>query len=376
MRRNVPVLQLLLLAAFSASHPIHNPYGYYYPVAYTGSVSYADSNYGYGSYAPQIRTYSPNAPSYNSELVYDYARDLGYSVFSEEQPTLNVMAELPYSVSNQFSVVPMYVVSKNTMKMVSNGHITSVSKNEPKMTVTAGDQSFQCTPAVRMVLEKPLIINSLKSNILFPSEVQIVHENARIPIKIGAVIAPVLPDTYVSEETPISVKIVYAVPTKPIKITITIEEAKGDKTEKPLAPNLEERFPDVSIKPESTPKPTQKPDDANTGPFGALKPQPDYVNNADAQIAVEQEAVVVESEAELPPKNVTVIDFPQQEAEPHLEQIDEDDDELVNRNPPLVLAPAGIVQSTQPEAHVEPFHNDKESSYLETLREQAKKKKI
>lgn len=46
----------------------------------------------------------------------------------------------------------------------------------------------------------------------------------------------------------------------------------------------------------------------------------------------------------------------------------------VNRNPPQVLAPAGIVQSTQPHAVVEPFTNSKESSVLIELREESKKR--
>lgn len=46
----------------------------------------------------------------------------------------------------------------------------------------------------------------------------------------------------------------------------------------------------------------------------------------------------------------------------------------VNRNPPIVLAPAGIVQSTQPQSIVEPFTNSKESPVLIALREEAKKR--
>lgn len=49
---------------------------------------------------------------------------------------------------------------------------------------------------------------------------------------------------------------------------------------------------------------------------------------------------------------------------------------LVNRNPPQVLAPAGIVQSTQPLASVEPFTNSKESSVLTELKEEAAKQRL
>lgn len=48
---------------------------------------------------------------------------------------------------------------------------------------------------------------------------------------------------------------------------------------------------------------------------------------------------------------------------------------LVNRNPPLPVAPAGIVSSDQPHIHNQPFHNDKESPLLEGLRNPSKVKK-
>lgn len=40
-----------------------------------------------------------------------------------------------------------------------------------------------------------------------------------------------------------------------------------------------------------------------------------------------QEAVIVESETDLPPKNITIAEFPSQEAEPPV-KIDEDQDGL------------------------------------------------
>lgn len=233
------------------------------------------------------------------------------------------------------------------------------------MTVQLGDNSVQCTPAVRMVLEKPIILGSLKSNILFPAEVQIMHQGVRMPIRIGAVIAPVTPETYVSQDTPVAIKIVYAIPTKPIKITITIEQDVPVTATPSQVPSVDQRFPDLpneDKKHQFSGKPPQNlsaveqllpggsvPPAAEgilQGPgrviiidnfpihycfvflgFGALSNKPDYVNNADAVVVPNQEAVVVESQEDLPPKNVTVIEFPQQEAEPHLE-VDEEDAEL------------------------------------------------
>lgn len=55
----------------------------------------------------------------------------------------------------------------------------------------------------------------------------------------------------------------------------------------------------------------------------------DYINNEDAVFVPETESVVVESEDIIsqPPRNITVLEFPETEAEPIL-TIDEDDEEL------------------------------------------------
>nr|CAH7713131.1 unnamed protein product [Callosobruchus chinensis] len=234
---------------------------------------------------------------------------------------MTVLAEAPHSVSSKFTVVPLTLMSKDTMKTVADVQVMSVSKNKPVLVVkTKKNHLMQCTPAVRIQLDKPIVVYSLKTSIVFPSEIEIVHKKYKIPVKIGAVMAPVAPDTYVSLQTPVSVKVVYAIPTEPVSI--------------------------------------------------------DYVNNEDAIFVPETEAVIVESEKpEVPPKNVTVLEFPDKEAEPSL-QVDQEDEELVNRNPPTVLAPAGIVQSTQPLAVVQPFHNSKESQTLIDLREEAKRKRL
>lgn len=104
-------------------------------------------------------------------------------------------------------------------------------------------------------------------------QVRITHRGYRIPIKVGAVIAPVRKDTFVSLETPVAIRVVYAIPTRPVSI--------------------------------------------------------DYINNEDAIFVPETEAVVVESEdiPSEPPKNITVLEFPETEAEPIL-QVDEENEEL------------------------------------------------
>ncbi|KAJ8943371.1 hypothetical protein NQ318_002604, partial [Aromia moschata] len=306
------ITQLIVALGMVNGHPhFFNPYEFF---------RYNLPNYNYlSSYAHQIPNYSQFVPTYINNLVQDRVT-ASYLATPDVLPTLNVLAEVPYSVSNKFTVVPMLLMAEENMKMVSDAQIMSVSTTKPVMTVkTNQDDLVQCTPAVRIVLEKPIIVYSLRTSVLFPKEIEIVHQRYKIPIKVGTVIAPVQHDTFISAETPIAITVVYAIPTRPVTL--------------------------------------------------------DYVNNEDAIFVPETEAVIVESEPnpDLPPKNVTILNFPEQEAEPVLE-VDEENAELDNRNPPMVLAPAGIVQSTQPHAVVEPFSNSKESSVLIELREESKKR--
>lgn len=247
----------LLLVVVSSNPHLYNPYKF---------LRY-NNPYTYASHLP---FYSQTVPTYQ-EVLQDTSLT-AYLQTPDLLPTLNVLAEIPYAITNRFTVVPMLVVSKNNMKMVSNAHITNVSKKKPVMTIkTNKNQLVQCTPAVKIVLERPITVYSLKTSILFPSEIDILYQGLRIPINVGAVIAPVTSDTYVSVDTPISVSVVYAVPTRPVTVN--------------------------------------------------------YVQHNEVIEVPNNQAVIVESEQVLPPKNVTIIDFPEQEAEPVL-TIDEADDEL------------------------------------------------
>lgn len=308
---------LLSITALSVSGlpQFYNPY--YNPFRYNNYPPLPLLPYNFPNYANQIPHYSNFIPTFTNNLIEDRVTS-AYISTPDLMPNLNVLAETPYHVSNRFTVVPMIVVAKENMNLLDNAHIMGVSTKKPIMMVKTEENVLPCTPAVKVVLDKPIIIYSLKTSILFPREIDVEHEGINIPIRVGAVIAPIQKDTFVSTETPVSINIVYAVPTKPIKF--------------------------------------------------------DYVNNNDVIISPDTQAVIIESEEFLPPKNVTVINFPDKEAEPSL-QVDEEDEELVNRNPPIVLAPAGIVQSTQPQPNVEPFHNSKESPVLIALREEAKKKR-
>ncbi|XP_018573969.1 uncharacterized protein LOC108913001 [Anoplophora glabripennis] len=311
MEKIIFCVQILIILTTASSYPhLYNPYNPGYNPHYQNPIpNYAQYNSPYNQYLQ----------SYTNDLIQDRVA-AAYLATPDILPNLNLLAEVPYSISNKFTVVPMLLMAKENMKMVSQAHIMGVSTTKPIMTIkTKQDSLLQCTPAVRIVLDKPIVVYSLKSSVLFPSEVEIVHERYRIPIKVGAVIAPIQQTTFVSADTPTAINVVYAVPTRPVTL--------------------------------------------------------DYVNNEDAVFVPETEAVVVEAEEplNLPPKNVTILNFPDREAEPVLE-VDEEDEELVNRNPPQVLAPAGIVQSTQPHAVVEPFTNSKESPVLIELREESKKR--
>ncbi|KAJ8936159.1 hypothetical protein NQ314_012474, partial [Rhamnusium bicolor] len=260
--------QFLITLRVASSYPLYNPYNPY--EAYFGySLPYYNP---IRNYAQQVPTYSHFIPTYSSDLIQDRVTT-SYLAAPDLLPNLNILAEIPYSVSNKFTVVPMLLMSKQNMNMVSHAHIMGVSITKPIMTIkTDQDNLLQCTPAVKIVLEKPIVVYSLKTSVLFPTEIQIVYERYKIPIRIGAVIAPVKENTFVSVETPVVIKVVYAIPTRPIVL--------------------------------------------------------DYVNNEDAVFVPETDAVVVESEPDdLPPKNVTILNFPEQEAEPTL-QVDEEDEEL------------------------------------------------
>lgn len=137
------------------------PYGYNY--AYQQPLQ---------AYAQGISAYSSLVPTYSNELVEDRVA-AAYLATPNVLPTLNVLAEVPYSIGKKFTVVPMLLMSKENMNMVPNGEIVKISKDKPVMTIkNSENKPIQCTPAVRIVLEKPISVYSLKTSVLFPSEVR------------------------------------------------------------------------------------------------------------------------------------------------------------------------------------------------------------
>lgn len=142
------------------------------------------------------------------------------------------------------------------------------------MRVKIDDNTIDCTPVANITLDKPLIVYSLRTNIMFPSKVEISDANSVIPIKVGAVMAPVSGKLYVSPDTPIYVQTVFAIPIDPFVI-LKKNETKHEQEEKPET----------------------------------------------------EDTISIESSAPIEPVNVTLLTFPDEVAAPVF-QVDEEDDEL------------------------------------------------
>lgn len=249
-------------------HPyIYNPY---YKFFNNYNTPYYNN---LGAYGNNVQSYPPYLPSFTQGLYEDNNLGPSYLNNPNRVPSLNVLPEVPYTISTKFTVVPMVVVSRETINMIDNAQIMGISKQKPTMMVRTPDNGLvQCTPAVKIVLDEPVVIYSLKSSIPFPANILIRHGNYRIPLKVGAVIAAVGQNTYVSAETPVYLKVVYAVSTTPFTV--------------------------------------------------------DYVNNVkDVVVVPDTDAVVVETDNSLPPRNVTILNFPETIGEPSV-SVDEEDEEL------------------------------------------------
>lgn len=180
-----------------------------YPSTYPATSYYQHSNYANHVPVYSNQQYVSSIPQYTApQVVAPYVQHTSF----------NVLAEVPFSIEKSFTVVPMLVVPEDSLNMVSNAHIVTVSKQKPTMVIKTDSNLMQCTPAVKIILEQPIIVYNFKTPILFPSEMTIQHDNIQIPIRVGAVIAPISPDIVVSEDSPVTIQIVYAIPTKPVKV--------------------------------------------------------------------------------------------------------------------------------------------------------------
>jgi hypothetical protein len=71
----------------------------------------------------------------------------------------------------------------------------------------------EATPAVRVVLDRPLLISAPEAVVGFPSQVSIVHEGLRISVPVGALLAPIPEPQLVG---PHVIRVIYAIPTTPL----------------------------------------------------------------------------------------------------------------------------------------------------------------
>lgn len=211
-----------------------------------------------------------NAPYYSNFVNYqyippspDYSDDANFKSRLNFIPPLNILPKYPSRIATDFTVVPLVVVTQENLRALSDAEIIEVSKINPTMKVKVSNSILDCTPAVNVTLDKPLIVFSLRTSIAFPTSIEVTHRKIKIPLNVGAVIAPVSGGTFVSPDTPISVQTVFAVPTHPFQ---TIDSS-------------------------------------------------------------DQQSVAIDSASNLQPYNVTLLNFPENEAEPLL-QVDDEDDEL------------------------------------------------
>lgn len=199
-----------IIITLSSGTPYFNPFfkyvKYSYPTSHSSFINHVPVAYNtyIPSYAQPICE-TPQPTPYISDLI--------------SLPTINILAQAPHNIGKSFTVVPMLVVPEENLNILSNAQIVSVSKKKPTLTVRTNNENIlHCTPGVRIALENPIVAYNLKTSIIFPSEMSISHDNIRIPIRVGAVIAPVSQETYVSEESPVTIHVVYAIPTKPMEV--------------------------------------------------------------------------------------------------------------------------------------------------------------
>lgn len=214
---------MLMICQTSHSYHFFNPFVKVVRYTYPYNAPYAPYNGNLNpNYANQIpvTSYNPYISTYSEELIHpSHDKQSEYDVHRHTHPTINILVQKPYSIEKTFTVIPMLVIPQDNLNMISNGVVINVSKKKPLVTLKTNNRdTIQCTPAVKIVLDVPLTVYNVKTSIMFPSQMSIIQENKRIPIKVGALLIPVAQDMVVTEETPISVIVVYAIPTKPMLV--------------------------------------------------------------------------------------------------------------------------------------------------------------
>ncbi|XP_039293970.1 extensin [Nilaparvata lugens] len=275
---------------------------------------------------------------------------------------LAVLANSPYSVARSSVDVPLYIVPQSMLQMITDPHIKAISPTQPLVTCQTPQYIMDATPAVKVILKKPMYIETPASTVPFPSYMSILHEGLRMNFPVGMVIAPV-PEYGLSG--PHLIRVVYAVPTSPLPLRYPYYEPYVYR---------QPEVPVVPIAPLHRPPPptyqAYQPAAYQPAPYQPAAYQPTYPQHLPATNYV--------SDAKEQPNVITVLQFPSAVATPqalYYQRPIDAENELGNRGPPEALAPAGIVQSTAPHANLQAFLNSKESPILQSLRDEAQQNK-
>lgn len=291
---------------------------------------------------------------------------------------LALLGDRSLSSGRTMAEVPLLLVPSGDIALFSNVHISSVSRSQPLVTCSLDKYSLDATPAVRVVLRRPVLVDSPEAALQFPSRISVLHEGLRMSVPVGALLAPV------TGPGPYLVRVMYAVPTSPLSLHYPyyaplhypLRFGYGEfNSYTPLvhhplvhhhAPVLTSSYP-VHENPQiSQVHPTLKPHIEHSSPALASHHLPLDNNHL---IPGNRKPV---KEGQL----VTVLHFPEEIASPgSLYYQPESEDELGNRNPPEAVVPAGIVQSAQPKPNLQLFVNSKESLLLQALRDEAEENK-
>ncbi|XP_066991014.2 serine/threonine-protein kinase WNK2 [Anabrus simplex] len=303
---------------------------------------------------------------------YIYPRPVGtllryansYTRPSYTADTLTVLAEQPYAVDNSLAAVPLVVIPQDHLRIVQHARISSISPTKPTVTVEAPSlpTEQEAMPAVRVVLQKPMYVNSMQSTIPFPAGFTVLHEGLRMPIPVGAVLAPVPSGSFITAARPIAIHVVYAIPSGPLHVQYPFHTRfpiGGPLLINPSTGSVQPLGTTTAIaaapsKPANAPEPPQQPQ----RPQQPQQPQGPIVSSGRPVI--------------------TVLDFPTSVSSPSVlvfqpPTLSEGSD-LGNREPPQAVVPAGIVQSTAPRPVESVFGNSKDNEFLQQMRDEAQRR--
>lgn len=259
---------------------------------------------------------------------------------------LALLGERPLSAARTLSEVPVVLIPSTDIALFSNVHISAVSRSQPVVTCSLDSYSLEATPAVRVVLRRPVIVQSPEAALPFPASLSVLHEGLRMSIPVGALLAPI------SGVAPHVIRVMYAVPTSPL----SLQYPYYAPFHYPIRPNYGELSTYVSPLPQAP-----------------IRPASIFTAQTISQSDIDN---LIGSKKPSSRPFVTVLQFPEEIATPEsLYYQPPVEDELGNRNPPEAVIPAGIVQSAQPKPHLQLFINSKESPLLQALRDESETKK-